>query len=74
VPIDLYFDPTDEKSCQKCGKVSQLKDYLCLGIKPKTVRVEKTYSNNILGRIYKMMHEFFCPPKDLDLQNFYPFL
>jgi hypothetical protein len=74
VPTDLYFDPTDEKSCQKCGKVIQVKDYICLGIKAKTVRVEKTYLNNIWGRIHKKVYEFFLPPKDIDLMKIYPFL
>lgn len=74
VPTDLHLDPTDEKACKKCGKVNQVKDYIFLGKKSKTVRVERTYKNNIWGRIYKKLYEFFFPPKEVDLRNLYPYI
>jgi hypothetical protein len=74
VPTDLHLDPTDEKACKNCGKVSQVKDYICLGLKSKTVRVEKTYQNNTWGRIHKKLYELFSPPKEIDLNNLYPYI
>ncbi len=56
VPTDLHLDLTDEKPCKNCGKVNQVKDYICLGKKSKTARVERTYKNNIWGRIYKKLY------------------
>ncbi len=74
VPTDLYFEPTDSKSCKKCGKTYQVQDFICLGLKSRTVRVERTYQNNVLGRIHKKLYEFFCAPKEVDLMNIYPFI
>ena len=74
VPADLHLDPTDEKSCKNCGKVSQVKDYICLGLKSKTVRVERTYQNNIWGHIHRKIYEFFSPPEEVDLRNLYPYI
>ena len=74
VPTDLYLDPSEIKACSKCGQAHQVKDYICLGKKPKTVRVERTYKNNIWGRTYQKIYELFKPPKDIDLANIYPFI
>lgn len=74
IPTDLHLDPTDEKACKKCGKVNQVKDYKYLGKKSKTFRVEKTYKNNLWSRIHKKLHEFFSPPKEVDLRNLYPYI
>ncbi len=74
VPTDLHLDPIEERACKSCGKVSQVKDYICLGLKSKTVRVKRTYQNNLLGRIHKKLYEFFFPPKEVDLMKIYPFI
>jgi hypothetical protein len=74
VPTDLHLSPTDEKACKNCGKTNQVKDYICLGKKPKTVRVERTYKNNIWGRTYQKIYEFFFPPKEIDLRILYPYI
>jgi predicted RNA-binding Zn-ribbon protein involved in translation (DUF1610 family) len=74
VPTDLHLDPTDQKACKNCGKFSQVKDYICLGTQPKTVRVERTYQNNMWGRIHKKLYEFFSSPKEVDLSNLYPYI
>ena len=74
VPTDLYLDPSDTKACKKCGQAHQVKDYICLGKKPKTVRVERTYKNNIWGRAYQKIYELFKPPEDIDLVNIYPYI
>lgn len=74
VPTDLYLDPTEITACKKCGQENQVKDFICLGMKPKTVRVQKTYPNNIWGRAYQKIFEIFKPPKDIDLVNIYPFI
>jgi hypothetical protein len=47
---------------------------ICLGLKSKTVRVERTYQNNMWGRIHKKLYEFFYPPKEIDLSNLYPYI
>ena len=74
VPTDLHLDPNHEKACKNCGKVSQVKDYICLGLKSKIVRVQRTYKNNIWGRSYQKIYELFKPPKDIDLVNIYPYI
>lgn len=74
VPTDLHLDPNHEKACKNCGKVSQVKDFIYLGKKSKTVRVERTYQNNIWGRIHRKIYEFFYSPKEIDLRNLYPYI
>ena len=74
VPTDLHLEPTENRACKRCGKVNQVKDYICLGLRSKTVTIEKTYKNNFIGRLYKSIHQYFSPPKDVDLSNLYPYI
>lgn len=74
VPTDLFLKPTDTRSCKGCGKVHQVKDYICLGMRAKTITVEKIYKKGLFGRLQKKIYEFFSPPKDVDLSNLYPYI
>ena len=74
VPTDLFFEPTDNKSCKGCGKLHQVKDYICLGVRSRTITVAKVYKNSYFGQLHKKIYEFFSPPKKIDLLNIYPFL
>jgi hypothetical protein len=74
VPTDLYFDPTDEKSCQTCHKTFLVKDFICLGIRSKKVSIEKIYSNTIWGKFFKTLLKPFSQPREVDLNNLFPYL
>ncbi len=74
VPTDLYFEPTDTKSCKKCGKTHQVQDFICLGMRSKTIRVEKNYKKTMLGKLHRWVYEFIYPSKDIDLSHLYPYI
>jgi hypothetical protein len=74
VPNDLHLDSTDIKSCKKCGQANQVKDFICLGLRSKTIKEVRKYKDNFFGHTYRKIDEFFFPPKDIDLVNIYPFI
>ena len=74
VPTDLHLEPTENRACKRCGKVSQVKDYICLGIRSKTITVQKTYKKGIFGQLHKKIHEFYYSPEETDLNTLYPYI
>jgi len=74
VPKDLYLDPAGSRSCKKCGNTYQLQDFICLGVRSKSIRPEKAHKGKVLAQLRQRVYEFLYPPQDIDLSRLYPYI